>query len=60
MSDANDVMDFISARLGTALNEIFLCLVDCNFGLEDPELAIFTVKLLNAMVREGRVDRPTE
>ena len=53
MSDANDVMDFISARLGTALNEIFLCLVDCNFGLEDPELAIFTVKLLNAMVREG-------
>ena len=60
MSDTNDLMDFISASLGMTLNEIYLRLVDCNFALEDPELAMFTVALLNAMVREGRGDRPTD
>ena len=53
MSDTNDLMDFISASLGTALEKIYQNLLNCNFGLDDPELAMFTVTLLNAMVREA-------
>ena len=53
-------MYFFSASLGTTLDEIYERLVDCNFSLEDPELAMFTVVLLNAMGREDRGDRPTE
>ena len=60
MSDTNDLMDFISASLRTTLDEIYQCLVDCNFALEDPELAMFTVALLNAMGREGHGNRPAE
>ena len=60
MSDTNDSIDFISVILVTTLNEIYQRLVDYNFPLEDPELAMFTVALLNAMGREGRGDRPTE
>ena len=60
MSDTNDLMDFISASLRTTLDKIYQRLVDCNFSLEDPELAMFTVALLNAMGREGHGDRPTE
>ena len=59
-SDTNDLMDFISASLGTNPGEIYQRLVDCNFALEDPELAMFTVALLNAMGRKGRGDHPTE
>ena len=50
----NYLMDFISASLGTTLDEIYQRLVDFSFGLEDPELAMFTVALLNTMGREGR------
>ena len=46
MSDTNDLSDFISASLRTALDEIYQRLVDCNFGLENPELEMFTVALL--------------
>ena len=53
-------MDFISASLGTTLDEIYQRLLGCNFSLEDPELAMFTVALLNAMGSEGRGDPPTE
>ena len=53
-------MDFISASLGLTLDEVYQRLIDCNFGLEDPKLAMFTAALLNAMVREGHGDRPTE
>ena len=60
MSDTNDLMYFISASLRTTLDEIYQRLVDCNFSLEDPELAILIVALLNAMGRESRGDRPTE
>ena len=60
MSDTNDLMNFISASLETTLDEIYQPLVDCNSALEDPELAMFTVALLNAMGREGRGDRPME
>ena len=60
MSDTNDLMNFISASLGTTLNEMYQRLIDCKFGLEEPELAMFTVALLNATRREGRGDRPTE
>ena len=42
-------MEFISASPGTALDEIYQRLIDCNFGMKDPELATFTVALLNAM-----------
>ena len=60
MSDTNELMDFISASLGTTLDEIYQQLIDCKFAQEDPELAMFTVTLLNALVREGHGDRPTE
>ena len=50
----NYLMDFISEGLGTTLDEIYQRLMDCNFGLKDPELAMFTLALLNAMGREGR------
>ena len=53
-------MDFISASLGTTWDELYQGLVDCNFALEDPELAMITVILLNAMGSESRGDRPTE
>ena len=54
-------MDFISASLGTALDEIYQRLIDCNFGTEDPvDRFTFTVALPNAMGREGRGYRPTE
>ena len=59
MSDTNNLMDFISASLGTTLGEIYQRLMDCNFALEDPELAMFTVALLNSMGREGREDHST-
>ena len=42
------------------LDEVYQRLVDCNFALEDPELAIFTAALLNAMGGEGRGDNPTK
>ena len=58
MSDTNDLMDFISASLGTTLDEIYQRLVDCNLALEDPEQAMFTDALLNAMGREGRGAAP--
>ena len=60
MSDTNDLMNFISASLRTTLDEVYQRLIDCNFGLKAPELAMFTVALLNAMGREGCWDRPTE
>ena len=53
-------MDFISGSLGTALDEIYQRLGDCNFGLEDPKLVMFTAALLIAMRREGRGERYTE
>ena len=60
MSDTNDLMDFISVSSGTTLDGIYQHLVDCNFALEDSELAMFTASLLDAMGREGRGDSPTE
>ena len=60
MSDIYGLTDFISARLGTTLDEIYQRLIDCNFGMEDSVLVMFTVVLLNAMGREGRGDRPKE
>ena len=42
MSDTNDFMDFISASLGRSLDEVYQRLIDCNFGLEKLELAVFT------------------
>ena len=60
MTETNDLMDFISASIGTTLAEIYQRLVDCNFALEDPELAMFTVALSNAKGRESRGDHPTE
>ena len=60
MSDRKDLIDFISASQGTSLDEVYQRLIDCYFGLEDPEKAILTVALLNEMEREGRGDRPTE
>ena len=57
MSDTNDLMDFISASLGTIVDEVYQRLIDCNFGQEDPEQAMFTVALLSALGTEGR---PTE
>ena len=60
MSDTNELMDFISASLGMALDERYQRLTDCNFEMEGPELAMFNVALLNAMGREGRGDCPTE
>ena len=46
-------MDLISASLRTALDKIYQRLLDYNFGLEVPELAMRTIALLNAMGREG-------
>ena len=54
MSDTNDLMDSFSASLVTALDKIYQHMLDFNIGLEDPDLAMFTVALLNAMGREGR------
>ena len=42
MSDTNDLTDLVSASLRTALGNIYQRLVDCNFGLENPELEMFT------------------
>ena len=60
MSDINYLMDFISASVVATLDEIYQRLIDCNFGVEEPEFLMFTVALLKAMGREGRGDRPTE
>ena len=60
MSDTNDLMNFISATLATTLDEIYQRLIDCNFAQKDPEPAMFTVALLNALGREGRGDCSTE
>ena len=40
-------MEFISASLGRAQDELYQRLLDCNVELEGPELAMFTVALLN-------------
>ena len=45
-SDTNDLIDYILASLGTTLDEVYQRLVAGNFGLEDPELAMFTVAIL--------------
>ena len=60
MSDTNNLMDFISARLGTTLDKVYQRLIDCNIGLEDLELAMFAIALLNAIGREGCGDRHAE
>ena len=60
MSDTNGLMDFISASLRTTLDEIYKRLVDCYFALEQPDLAVFTVAILNALGREGRGEHLTE
>ena len=46
-------MDFISASLGTVLDEIYQ-----RNGMEDSELQMLTVALLDGMGREGRGDGP--
>ena len=60
MSDTNDLVYFISGCLGTVLDKMYQRLMDCNFGLEERELAMFTVALLKALGREARGERPTE
>ena len=41
MSDTDNLMNLISLNLGFALDEIYQRLLDCNFGFEDQELAMF-------------------
>ena len=53
-------MDFVLSSLGTALHEVYQRLLDCHFGLEDPELAMFNIALLIAMAREGPWDHLME
>ena len=53
-------MEFLSASLGANLDEIYQRLIDCYFAQEDPGLAMIVVALLNALGREGRLDRPAE
>ena len=60
MSDTNNLVDFISARFGTTLDKVNQRLIDCNFGLEDLELAMIAVALLNAIGTEGCGDRLAE
>ena len=60
MSETNGLMNLIVSILGTALDKIYRRLLDCNFRLEDSELATFRVPLLNALRREDRGERPTE
>ena len=36
MSDTNELMEFISTRVGTTLDKIYQRLVDCKIALEDP------------------------
>ena len=60
IGDTNELMEFLSASLGATLDEIYQRLIDCDFTREDPGLAMFVVALLNALVREGRGNRPTE
>ena len=60
LRDTNDLMDSISASLVTTLDKIYQHMLECNIGLEDPDLPMFTVALLNAMGREGRGEHPTE
>ena len=60
MSYTISLMESISACLKSALGEIYQLLVDCNFGLEDPELVMFTIALLKVMGREGRGNHSTE
>ena len=43
----------------TTLDEKYQRLIECNFRLEELELAMFTVALLNAMGIEVRGDHPT-
>ena len=60
MGDTKDLTEFLSASLGVTLDENYQQLIDCDFAQEDPGLAMFVVALLNALGREGRVNRPTE
>ena len=60
MGDTNELMEFLSASLGTTLDKIYQRLIDFDFTREDPGLAIIVVALLNALGREGRGNRPTE
>ena len=60
MSDTGYLMDFISANLGMALDQMYQRLIDCNLGLEEPELAMFTVALLNALGSEASGDCPRQ
>ena len=60
MSDTNYLIEFVSASLGATLDEIYQRPIDCYFAREGPGLPMFVVALLNALGREGRVNRPTE
>ena len=60
MGDTNELMEFLSASLGAILDEIYQRLIDCDFTLEDPGLAMFVVALLNALGQKGGGNRPTE
>ena len=57
MSDTTDLEDFILERLGTTLDEVYQRLIVCNFGMEEPELAMFTVALLD-VIEEKAVGPP--
>ena len=60
MGDTNDLMEFVSASLGAALDETYQQLIDCILAKEDSGLAMFVVAHLNTLGREGRGDHLTE
>ena len=62
MSDTNDLMDFISASLGTVLDEVYQRCIRGVSALDEvyQVYQLFTVALLNALGREARGERPTD
>ena len=58
--DLNEYMDLAELYVGPMIDAIYRRLMDRDFALEEPEVAMLLVALINILEHDSRGDRPTE
>ena len=56
----DELMDLAEAYVGPMVDAIYRRLMDRDFALEDPEVAMLLTALINILGHDNRGDRPTE
>ena len=56
----DELMDLAEAYVGPMVDAIYRQLMDRDFALEDPEVAMLLIALINILGHDNRRDRPTE